>query len=585
MIRFACPACQTVLQSPDPGAGNKVACPKCGQRLQIPGAPARRNRTVLGALLPKARPKVVVQPPEGAAPSPHKGPAPAVPQPPGRSGRKPTMSPAAPEREQPNGSARASRPKSRGSKSCLSVVVGAALGLVCFGVVGGAVWYFWPAAAAALRGAPDSSPVASRGDTGQAPRKPPEKPPASGTPAAPPLTYQAVKWGMIHQAYKDNEAAADANYLHKGFQFTACFYPGGVEKDQMGRYYAWESMVDAPGKKYPHLVLYFRKDAEVASLPAGVWTGTQYTIRGVCAGKRGTVPTLVAGVVQSYPTVVFEDCELVQKPPDAPVNKPLDKPGEKPAEKPADRPADKPADKPDPTPVITLVGSAAYGEYLDKRVQFTCRPQGVHRDDAGVCCAWQYVSGMPHKFYFRADQGAVVAEVRAGRGLTVRGVYAGKTGRGSAATFKDCELVSAPGAKPAEKPPDKPAEKPLLLAELVARLAAQVKEEVAAQRSGNFNMADQVRKALESERASWKGKPVKGEAEVLNVTGVEVQLFLKKDARRGITISAWAEDIDDPLLDKLKRGQVVELQGVLERQPALQDTTLTIKDCTFAPKK
>jgi DNA-directed RNA polymerase subunit RPC12/RpoP len=53
MIRFACPTCQSVLDSPDDSAGDKLACPRCGQRLQVPTPPAPPpNKTVLGALLP-----------------------------------------------------------------------------------------------------------------------------------------------------------------------------------------------------------------------------------------------------------------------------------------------------------------------------------------------------------------------------------------------------------------------------------------------------------------------------------------------------------------------------------------------------
>ncbi len=36
MIRFSCPVCQQHLSARDDGAGQKVACASCGQRLQIP---------------------------------------------------------------------------------------------------------------------------------------------------------------------------------------------------------------------------------------------------------------------------------------------------------------------------------------------------------------------------------------------------------------------------------------------------------------------------------------------------------------------------------------------------------------------
>jgi hypothetical protein len=53
MIRFACPACRSVLEAPNHKAGKKLACPKCAQRIQIPGAakPKARNVTVLGSLV------------------------------------------------------------------------------------------------------------------------------------------------------------------------------------------------------------------------------------------------------------------------------------------------------------------------------------------------------------------------------------------------------------------------------------------------------------------------------------------------------------------------------------------------------
>ncbi|HJT76851.1 MAG TPA: hypothetical protein VJ739_06575 [Gemmataceae bacterium] len=39
MIRFSCPVCQQHLSARDDGAGQKVACAACGQRLEIPTPP------------------------------------------------------------------------------------------------------------------------------------------------------------------------------------------------------------------------------------------------------------------------------------------------------------------------------------------------------------------------------------------------------------------------------------------------------------------------------------------------------------------------------------------------------------------
>ena len=49
MIRFFCPRCKSVLEQPDNAGGTKVACPQCGQRLQVPFPPA--NKTILGDLV------------------------------------------------------------------------------------------------------------------------------------------------------------------------------------------------------------------------------------------------------------------------------------------------------------------------------------------------------------------------------------------------------------------------------------------------------------------------------------------------------------------------------------------------------
>jgi DNA-directed RNA polymerase subunit RPC12/RpoP len=50
MIRFSCPRCQSLLEQPIDAAGQKLPCPVCGQRLQVPALP--ENRTVLANLIP-----------------------------------------------------------------------------------------------------------------------------------------------------------------------------------------------------------------------------------------------------------------------------------------------------------------------------------------------------------------------------------------------------------------------------------------------------------------------------------------------------------------------------------------------------
>src|SRR5579875_3207583 len=52
MIHFACPACSKTLKAPDHGAGSKVKCPNCGQRLLVPPPVRAQNKTILGQSIP-----------------------------------------------------------------------------------------------------------------------------------------------------------------------------------------------------------------------------------------------------------------------------------------------------------------------------------------------------------------------------------------------------------------------------------------------------------------------------------------------------------------------------------------------------
>lgn len=53
MIRYICPTCQSSLESPVSQVGQKVACPKCHQRLQIPNP---ITKTILAPLAPPLAP-------------------------------------------------------------------------------------------------------------------------------------------------------------------------------------------------------------------------------------------------------------------------------------------------------------------------------------------------------------------------------------------------------------------------------------------------------------------------------------------------------------------------------------------------
>jgi S1-C subfamily serine protease len=71
MIRFSCPACKKLLQAGLQHSGTKMACPGCGQRLQVPAPP--QNKTVLGELAPDNGPAAGAFAP--GSPSPAASPA------------------------------------------------------------------------------------------------------------------------------------------------------------------------------------------------------------------------------------------------------------------------------------------------------------------------------------------------------------------------------------------------------------------------------------------------------------------------------------------------------------------------------
>ncbi|MBL8794607.1 MAG: hypothetical protein JNM56_11940 [Planctomycetia bacterium] len=59
MIAFSCPRCQHALTRHESEGGSKIACPGCGQRLQVP-QPPRVDKTVLGQLSNDAGNKTVI---------------------------------------------------------------------------------------------------------------------------------------------------------------------------------------------------------------------------------------------------------------------------------------------------------------------------------------------------------------------------------------------------------------------------------------------------------------------------------------------------------------------------------------------
>jgi hypothetical protein len=141
----------------------------------------------------------------------------------------------------------------------------------------------------------------------------------TNNPLAPtPVSYTNIGgFRQVINDYKVNEAAADAKYLNKGFEFA--MNPGGIENEKDGRYFAWECYFG--GNRDKHIKCFFRKDQtdKVAAFKSG-----GLKVRGICAGKVGTITTVmelwnpeqlpVIGDTKSsvdYPVIEFRDCEIV----------------------------------------------------------------------------------------------------------------------------------------------------------------------------------------------------------------------------------------------------------------------------------
>jgi hypothetical protein len=140
-------------------------------------------------------------------------------------------------------------------------------------------------------------------------------------------------------------------------------------------------------------------------------------------------------------------------------------------------------------------------------------------------------------------------------------------------------------------------DKPLDLAYLVTSWrdsSAKIKQ-IRKAAQGNQIVADEAIDKLHKEWDSWDGKPFKGTAVVVSVKSQ------KGAARGGIDVSrvqiqvvdgigpmsAKAKDADDPILAKLMRGQVINIEGTVTRRDIQNGGAgFQLEDCTYSlPKK
>jgi hypothetical protein len=109
---------------------------------------------------------------------------------------------------------------------------------------------------------------------------------------------------------------------------------------------------------------------------------------------------------------------------------------------------------------------------------------------------------------------------------------------------------------------------------------------------GNQIVADEAIAKLQKEWDSWDGKPFKGTAMVVSVKndklgggdGVRVDIEIVT----GIGVfSTKAKDAEDPILEKLKRGQVITIEGTVTKVGNDIGTAgFRLEDCTYTlPKK
>jgi hypothetical protein len=137
-----------------------------------------------------------------------------------------------------------------------------------------------------------------------------------------------------------------------------------------------------------------------------------------------------------------------------------------------------------------------------------------------------------------------------------------------------------------EKPPGGPADKEDgSLWQMIVRMKAEL-DEMNANPSGNQRTQQRLLAKYEADMKALVGKPVVGTGTVLGVFDERVALQLKEDEKRKWRVYATARDKNDPLLDELVRGDVVEFQGVLQ-VPNLYsgDPGGIVTGCTFTRKK
>lgn len=145
-------------------------------------------------------------------------------------------------------------------------------------------------------------------------------------------------------------------------------------------------------------------------------------------------------------------------------------------------------------------------------------------------------------------------------------------------------------------------DKPLALTDLVARAKAMAEELQKAQRARNENLVNQLKAAHEKERLGWVGKRAEGictfrslrMTKYIEGSGPGTDLRNHKMVDKSFISASvggdWAVAVepkseDDPLLQKMKRGDSVKISGVLRLNSPKESSVFDIVKAEFSEYK
>jgi hypothetical protein len=131
--------------------------------------------------------------------------------------------------------------------------------------------------------------------------------------------------------------------------------------------------------------------------------------------------------------------------------------------------------------------------------------------------------------------------------------------------------------------------KSITIPELLAREIEQVQQYRTAVAGGNEVEAQKMEKEFKAERLTWNHATISGRATVIDISqhgqGERIVSLVVPRGRRTCGVMCVPKDEDDGQARKLERGDLVELQGILEYRVGNQlkeSGQLEVKECRFS---